>query len=360
MKAVHHASLTLLILFCSPLGVSGQLDFSNPLGELPPQLFALDSAVRAGSYEQITSILIAREGRVLFERYYSGADENSLHNTRSATKTIGTLLTGLAIREGFIQSENDLIFDYLGKDRAVENPDPRKDSITLADLLTMSSVLECDDSNPFSRGNEERMYPIEDWVQFFLDLPIRSYPWGPPPAEQPYGRAWSYCTAGAATVAAVVEASVGEPAHDLLQRELFLPLQITDYKLHFNPAGTLNTAGGSEYRARDLLKLVQLFLQRGRWGTDQVIPADWMHRATRPRARVEEGTEYAYLLWLKPFGDPIQYAAYYMSGNGGQKALAVPELDLAVVITTTNYNNRNAHAYTDEIMNEYIIPAIAK
>ena len=335
-----------------------QLDYTHVNHDLPPRLDSLDAKVRAGDYEAVTSILIAREGKVLYERYYNGADGDSRHNTRSATKTIATLLTGLAIREGYIGSEQDLLKDYLGHKWPVKNPDPRKDATTLEDLLTMSSVLECDDYNRYSRGNEERMYPIEDWTQFLLDLPVRSYPWGPPPAERPYGRAWSYCTAGAAAMAAVVESAVGQPAHAFAREHLLEPLGITEYEHHFSPRGTLNTAGGSEYRSRDFLKLIQLCLQGGVWEGRRVIPAEWLEKATTPKAQVEPGVEYGYLFWLESFGAAKKYPTFYMSGNGGQKIVAVPGLELAVVITTTNYNNRNGHPYTDEIMNDYVIPAM--
>ncbi|WP_116107523.1 serine hydrolase domain-containing protein [Lewinella sp. IMCC34191] len=354
----YFAPIAWALLTLHPL--SGQLDYTRVNNHLPPLLDSLDSRVRAGDYEAITSILIARHGEVRYEKYYNGADVNAGHNTRSATKTIATLLTGLAIREGYVQSEQDYVKDYLGLKWPVKNPDARKDSITLEDLLTMSSVLECNDQNPYSRGNEERMYPIEDWTQFLLDLPVRSYPWGPPPEERPYGRAWSYCTAGAAAMAAVVESAVGQPAHEFAQQYLLEPLGITDYRHHFSPQGTLNTAGGSEYRSRDFLKLIQLCLQGGVWEGQRIIPADWLKKATTPKAEVEPGVEYGYLFWLESFGATAKYPTFYMSGNGGQKIVAVPDLDLAVVITTTNYNKRNAHPYTDEILNQYVIPAMAE
>ncbi len=319
----------------------------------------MDSAIAAGQYENVTSVLVAQNGRVIHEAYYHGADRQTKHNTRSATKTMATFLVGLAIDRGHIESVDQPILDFLGHHRPLTNPDPRKEEITIEDLLTMSASLECDDGNPYSRGNEERMYPIEDWTGFFLDLPIRSYPFGPPPAERPYGRAFSYCTAGATTLAEVVEVAMGYPAARLLTEGLLTPLGIVDYTFDYTPAGILRTAGGSGYRSRDFLRLIQLCLNDGAWKGKRLLPLEWIEAATTPRARAREGVDYGYLLWLKSFGSDRKYPAYYMSGNGGQKVLAIPSLDLAVVITTTNYNNRNAHGYTDELLTAYIIPAVS-
>jgi CubicO group peptidase (beta-lactamase class C family) len=321
-------------------------------------LIVLDSNVISGKYERISSILIAKKGKVLYEKYYNDNDVNSRQNTRSATKTMATLLTGIAIEKGFVRSEKDKIFDYLQHKMPVENPDERKRAISIEDLLTMSSVLECNDSNSYSRGNEERMYPIEDWTKFYLDLPVRSYAWEPEPNEQPYGRAFSYCTAGAATMAEVLQSAIKGDLVEFAKKNLFEPLEIEDYTLHYTPQNILNTAGGSEYRSRDLLKLGQLCLNKGIWNGQRIITESWLHKATTPKANVREGVDYGYLFWLGSFGKDTKYKSYYMSGNGGQKVLVAPDLDLTVVITSTNYNNRNAHDYTDEIMNSYIIPVI--
>ncbi|MEO0468421.1 MAG: serine hydrolase [Bacteroidota bacterium] len=350
------------LLFCLSYLVNhsivAQLDVSSLPASPVPLLQKLDSTIKTGKYERITSVLIAKDGKLLFEKYYQKANEDTRHNTRSVTKSMATLLTGIAIKQGHIESEKDKIFSYLQHKLPVQNPDQRKENIILEDLLTMSSCLECDDDNYFSRGNEERMYPIEDWSSFYLDLPIRSYPFGPKPADQPYGRAFSYCTAGAALMAEIVQSAVGMKLDEFAKQHLFQPLGIKDYTLHYNPEGTLNTAGGSEYRSRDFLKLIQLCLNQGKWNGKEIIPSNWLEKATTPKAQVREGVEYGYLFWLKAFGQEKKIQAFYMSGNGGHKMVALPELNVCVVITTLNYNRRNAHNFTDEIMNEFIVPAM--
>lgn len=337
-----------------------QLDFSNANKGSDPLLLKMDSIVDSGKYEKITSILIAKDGKLVYEKYYNGTNVDSKHNTRSATKTMATFLTGIAIDKGFVTSEKDKIFNYLQHTLPVKNPDKRKENITIEDLLTMTSVLECDDSNWHSRGHEERMYFIEDWTQFLVDLPVRSYPFGLKPADAPYGRRFAYASAKAAAVAEILQIAIKSDLVEFAKKNLFEPLEINDYKLNYSPKGILNTAGGSEYRSRDFLKLIQLCLNKGKWNTEQIISSAWIEKATTPKVNAYEGVDYGYFLWLKSFGKEKKYKTYYMSGNGGNKMLACPELNITVVITATNYNNRNSHNYTDEIMNEYIIPNMEK
>tara|TARA_R110002049_G_scaffold43942_1_gene128996 strand:+ start:809 stop:1888 length:1080 start_codon:yes stop_codon:yes gene_type:complete len=352
--------ILLIFLFFSLANVSAQLNFSEVNTETPSLLQKMDSLVESGKYENITSVLIAKNGKLLFEKYYNGNDLNSKHNTRSATKTMATLLTGIAIDKGFVVSEKDKIFKYLGHTLPVKNPDIRKENITIEDLLTMTSILECDDSNWHSRGHEERMYFIEDWTQFLVDLPVRSYPFGSKPEDSPYGRRFAYASAKAAAVAEILQNAIKDDLVTFTKKNLFEPLDIKDYTLNYSPKGILNTAGGSEYKSRDFLKLIQLCLNKGKWNGEQIISASWIEKATSPKVNAYDNVDYGYFLWLQSFGKDKKYKAFYMAGNGGNKILAFPELNVTVVITTTNYNNRNAHDFTDEIINKYIIPSIIK
>jgi len=338
---------------------SWQLEAPEQAGLAAKTLQAMSAAVRKGDFGKITSVLIARDGKLIYEDYFDGSAD-TLRNTRSATKSVTDMLAGIAIAQGSLPGVDVPIFDVL-RERPKKNPDPRKAQITIEDLLTMSSLLECDDWNEFSRGNEERMYVIEDWLQFALDLPIKGFPpWVSKPADSPYGRAFSYCTAGVFVLGQVLAEAIHEPIPQFAESHLFAPLGITHYAWAFSPLGQAQTGGGLELRSRDLLALGQLYLDHGMWHGVQVVPADWVAVSTHPHARIDDQTEYGYLWWLRTFGrDPNAHHAFYMSGAGGNKVLVFPDLDLVAVITSENFHRQDAHELSERLVQEFILPAVA-
>jgi len=322
----------------------------------------LETAVRAGEFKKIGSVLIARHGKLVYEGYFEG-DAGTPRDTRSATKSITDVLVGIAIDERKLSGVDARILQLLPeRARRMQNPDPRKDKITVEDFLTMSSPLECDDWNDASRGNEERMYIVEDWAQFIIDLPIRGrMHLGEKIDQPPYGRYFSYCTGGVFTLSEVLQKATGVRTDRYAHEKLFAPLRITDEQWFYSPMNIPQTGGGLRLSSRDLLKIAQLYLNGGTWQGRRVVDGAWVRSSTQPHARIDDDTEYGYLWWLKSFKSAGKsYPAFFMSGNGGNKVLGFPGLDLAVVITSTNYNTRGMHEQTEKMLTDYILAAVSQ
>lgn len=328
----------------------------------PARFEQAQHAVEQGEFKAITSILVAQDGKVVYEHYFDAAGAEGRRDTRSATKTVAGMLAGLAIEDGHLPGVSARIFDVLppARRQRMQNPDPRKDAIRVEDLMTMSSIVECHDENQFSRGNEERMYLVEDWVQFYADLPVQGFPaWMPKPADSPHGRSFRYCTAGVTTLGEVIQSAVGEPLQAYAQRRLFDPLGIQAPAWQFSPLGLAQAGGGIGLRTRDLWKLGQLYLDGGRIGKRQLLPEAWVRQSLAAQATARDDADYGYLWWLMkiPVGDSV-ITAPTMAGTGGNAVFLLPARRAVVVITTTNYNERQPHALTFKLLTRDLIPSL--
>lgn len=321
-----------------------------------------EAAIEKGDYLKVTSVMIMEGGELIYEGYFNGAAPATRHNTSSATKTINSMLIGAAIADGDIKDVDEPIVKFFRDKKPFANADKRKNAITIEDIMTMSSSLECDDWNSFSRGNEERMYLIEDMAQFYLDLPMRGFPvWLSPPEKRPYGRAFSYCTAGANLVGLIAGRAVDEDLEAYAQRRLFTPLGFDDVTWPRTGASDVMASGGLELTTTMLARLGQLFLNGGSWNGEQILPAAWIKESLQPRAKNDDTTEYGYLWWLSHYEiDGASHPVAYMSGNGGNRVIIMPDHELVVVVTKTNYNTRGMHETTQALFDDFIVNNIRK
>src|SRR5437660_8169988 len=320
----------------------------------------MEAAIRAGQFKKIGSVLVARNGKLVYEGYFDG-DASTLRDTRSATKSITSALVGIAIADKKLSGVNARVLELLPeRARKMQNPDPRKDKITVEDFLTMSSLLECDDWNDSSRGNEDRMYVIEDCAQFILHLPVLGRMHVGEKAEAPrYGRNFSYCTGGVFVLSEVLQKTTGMRTDRYAQEKLFGPLRITDAQWVYSPLNIPQTGGGLRLSGRDLLKIAQLYLNGGSWQGTRIVDESWVRASTQAHARIDDDTEYGYLWWIRSFkSGGKSHPAFYMNGNGGNKVLVFPGLDMTVVVTSTNFNTRGMHEQTEKLLTDHILPAV--
>lgn len=323
------------------------------------KLAALDAAIENGQAPDTTSVLVVHRGALVHEAYFNGAGRESLHNTRSLTKSVTAMLVGAAIDRGMISGVAAPVLGFF-PDRTPAHPGAFKKAITLEDLLTMSAQWECDDNNEYSAGHEERMYVSADWTGFTLDLPERGYAsWNKRPADSPHGRAFAYCTANSFLLGAIVERVSHMPlqrfAADVLER----PLGIATSVWNRSSEGVGMGGGGTEYRSRDLAKLGQLIIDAGRWKGKKVLPAEWIRSMTQVAAQTPFDADYGYQIWRFPFtAGGKQVHAWTMSGNGGNAVFVVPEKQLVVVVTRTRFNQRGMHQETQKLLQDYILSAL--
>ena len=316
----------------------------------------------------IHSILVARRGRLVLEEYFFGYGRDTPHDIRSAGKTFSSVLLGAAMMKGVRIGPDSRIVDLMRSRGPFANPDPRKDRITLAHLMTHSAGLACNDYDEASPGNEGTMSRQDaqpDWWKYTLDLPM---------AHEP-GSRYAYCSANTNLVGGGLSEATGTWLPELFDKAVARPLQFGRYHWNLAANGEGYLGGGAFIRPRDLLKLGQAYLAGGVWNGRRIVSPDWVVRSTRPMIAItpattgltaeEFGNSYGggedALAWhLNPLTSGGKaYRSYEANGNGGQILLVVPELDLAVVFTGGNYLQGGVWGrWRQEIVGDRIIPAI--
>ena len=304
---------------------------------------------------QIQGVLIARHGKLVVEEYFHGFDRERKHDTRSAGKSFASLMVGLAMQHSTKLTPDTPVLSLLPQYQGLANPDPRKRQITVADLMSMTSGLACDDNDDKSPGNEDVMqsqHRQNDWYRYTLDLPM---------ARAPGGNKAVYCSAGINLLGGVVGHATGMWLPAFFDTYIGRPLQMRDYHINLMPNGDAYLAGGIYLRPRDMLKLGQLYLAGGVWNGHRVIDRHWVDLSTIRHAEFapDHGYGYAWHLHaMKSVGH--DYREYAAEGNGGQFIIVVPELDITVVITAGNYGDFKTWYPLQDLVAKYIIPAANK
>lgn len=303
-------------------------------------------------YKDIKSIVVIKNGKLLIEEYFNGADRNTLHDTRSVGKSFASTMAGIAINDGYIKSENQTLKDFYDL-KSFANYSPKKETVTLKHLLTMSSGFNGNDDDEDSPGNEEKMYPTSNWVKFALDVPMDE--------KTDVGEKWRYFTAGVIILGDIIHKSVPGGLERYSDEKLFKPLGITRYKWQYTPQKVASTAGQLSMSALDLAKYGQLYRNGGRWEGKQIVPQSWVEKTSAKQVRRGPGDDeyYGYLFWHTTFNVAGKHHEVFLAtGNGGNKIFVFKDQPLVIVVTATAFGQWYMHQQVDNMMTRYILPAV--
>ena len=266
----------------------------------------------------IHSLLIVRNGFLVLDAYFYPYRHGPSHDVASVTKSITSVLVGIAIDRGYLRGADQPVLDTF-PGRSVQNLDDQKRSLTLAHLLTMTSGLDCR-YEPAEPTLREMMHSPE-WVSFMLDLPMVAKP----------GSEFVYCSGGFHLLSGIINQTTGQSAFEFARAGLFGPLGIKDVSWPSGPQGVSRGWGDLRMQPQDMAKIGYLFLKQGRWNAGQVLSPTWVSKSTQPLIELRGGEQsYGYGWWVYPKRNPMIYEAL---GRGGQRISVCPEKNLVAVLT---------------------------
>jgi CubicO group peptidase (beta-lactamase class C family) len=310
------------------------------------QLQGAMELIRGGTFSGVDSLVVARHGKLIAEGYFNGFARDSLHDLRSTGKSFTSALAGIAVEHGLFATDDSISMHLPQFDRHA-NMSARKQAIQVFHLLNMNSGLECNDWDPGSRGNEERMYDTRDWVAFILDLPMAYDP----------GQATQYCTGGVVVLGSIISRTSGMALDAYADAYLFAPLGIRDVSWRRSPDGAATGGGGLRLRPRDAAKLGQLYLDGGTWNGARVVPASWV-QLSQQKLYSLGSDRYGYLWWKRSFARASgNVDSFFTSGNGGNFIFVFPALDMVVVFTGSNYDSPLGDQ-PFRILGDRVLPAV--
>jgi len=314
----------------------------------------VDEVVRAGRAPNLHGVVVIRHDRLVVERYGEGEDfkwgtslgrvtfrPDTLHDTRSVTKSIVGLLYGIAYADGRVPGPEEPLLRQFP-----EYPDLGADAgrarLTVEHALTMTLGLEWNENVPYtSTANSEiAMEQAVDRYRFVLERPIVEAP----------GTRWLYSGGASALIGRLIAKGTGRSLQDFARAALFEPLGIDSFEWMTGGDGVASPASGLRLTPRDLARIGQTVLANGRWEGRVVVPTGWLEATLRPRVRIAQGLDYGYQWYLGTFPmttgadaarpDDAARAIRWVGGmgNGGQRLVIVPDLDLVVAIAAGNYN----------------------
>jgi CubicO group peptidase (beta-lactamase class C family) len=296
----------------------------------PAQPFDFTAAVAAAeSMPRMHSLLVSWKGSLVLERYFHGKTRNDNANLKSASKSVISALVGIAIGRGLIDGVDEPISAYFPSTRRGERLES-KGAITIGNLLSMQSGLEST-----SNRNYGAWVLSSDWVEAALERPF----------VEPPGTRMIYSTGNTHLLSAILTKAAAKSTLEFARGALARPLGFELAAWPRGPKGIYFGGNDMEMTPRQMLAFGRLYLNGGRAGARQIVPAEWVAASLEPRVEStrEEGRYYGYGWWIRDFAG---FSAPYAWGYGGQFIVLVPDLDLVVVATSSSTPGEDRRMHT--------------
>jgi CubicO group peptidase (beta-lactamase class C family) len=300
------------------------------------------------------SVLIAKKGKLVYEKYFGGFTRNTPHDQRSASKSISSALIGIAIDKKLIKNDSEYLYNFIPKNFQYTK-DSLKSLIKISDLLTMSSGLDAVDfgTERKSLASEPAYQNSSNWLKTVLEAPMINKPG----MEANYGSANPYL------LGVSLNNVVQQPLELFIDQQLLKPLGISNYTIQKDRTGSPYFGGGMHILPRDMLKFGQLYLDKGKWNGKRIISKKWIKKSFKNYRKLQNTVDkngYGYLWWHKTYEiGKKQIKSIEARGAGGQYIFVIPSLDIVIVITTGNYRN-GKFQQPEKILKDYILPTLLK
>ena len=298
----------------------------------------------AADLPRLHGLAVSHRGQIVFEYYARGYSATRQANIKSASKSIISTLVGIALEQKHIPGLDTPIvrwFPELKKD-----PDPRKQAITIENLLTMRSGLQST-----SGGSYGPWVTSRNWVRYALDRPMVSAP----------GTSMEYSTGTSHILSAILTRATRKSTHQYATEVLARPLGISLARWTRDPQGIYFGGNEMSMTPRQMIAYGELYLNRGRVGDRQVVSGDWVDTSCVPRtrSRYDRDREYGYGWWIQDFGP---HRACFAWGFGGQYIMVFRELDLVIAVTsstTVSDERRGYRRQLFDLLETHVLPAVS-
>lgn len=312
--------------------------------EMNEDVFVKINSYIVENFSNVNSLLVVRDGYIVYERYFNGFNEKDLMDMRSVTKSFTATLIGIAIDEDYLSGVDEKLGDIFTE--YISDRTSLAGQTTIEQLLTMCSGFYWQTDSWLVERMTDRMFRSNDWVDFILRLPVN-------PALR---GSFQYKSPDSHLLSAIVAKVTNQEVEQFAKKHLFFPLGIEKGIWLTDSKGIQYGACDLKLSTRDMAKLGYLYLNNGFWDSKQIISRSWVENSTSEKSDGYEPIgKYGYHWWIS---EERGHKVFFAAGAGGQYIFCIPKLDIVVVITAkvTARNWKNPRS----IIHDFIIPSVKR